>query len=284
MDFGASMFFTDYSMTPAELGQALEARGFESVWAPEHSHIPSSRLSQPASGGELGKQYYDVMDPFVTLTAAAVATTKLKVATGVCLVIQRDTIQTAKLVATLDQVSSGRFLFGIGGGWNQEEMADHGTVFKTRFKRMREQIEAMKAIWTQSEPEYHGEIVDFPKMRTWPKPVQKPHPPVIVGGAFPYSARRAIRYGDGWVPNASRPSYADVTEFLPQFRQMAADAGRDPAAIPVSIFGAPENLDRLKRYSDQGIARAVVTLPSAKSDEILPVLDRWVSLIRHTRH
>ena len=284
MDFGASMFFTDYSMTPAELGRALEARGFESVWAPEHSHIPSSRLSQPASGGELGKQYYDVMDPFVTLTAAAAATTTLKVATGVCLVIQRDTIQTAKLVATLDQVSGGRFLFGIGGGWNQEEMADHGTVFKTRFKRMREQIEAMKAIWTQSEPEYHGEIVAFPKMRTWPKPVQKPHPPVIVGGAFPYSARRAIRYGDGWVPNASRPSYADVTEFLPQFRQMAADAGRDPAAVPVSIFGAPENLDRLKRYSDQGIARAVVTLPSAKSDEILPVLDRWAELIRHARH
>ncbi len=224
------------------------------------------------------------MDPFVTLTAAAVATTTLKVATGVCLVIQRDTIQTAKLVATLDQVSGGRFLFGIGGGWNQEEMADHGTVFKTRFKRMREQIEAMRAIWTQSEPEYHGEIVDFPKMRTWPKPVQKPHPPVIVGGAFPHSARRAIRYGDGWVPNASRPSYADVTEFLPQFRQMAADAGRDPAAVPVSIFGAPENLDRLKRYSDQGIARAVVTLPSAKSDEILPVLDRWAELIRRTRH
>jgi probable F420-dependent oxidoreductase len=262
MDFGASMFFTDYSMTPAELGQALELRGFESVWAPEHSHIPSSRLSQPASGGELGKQYYDVMDPFVTLTAAAVATkTPLKVATGVCLVIQRDTIQTAKLVATLDQVSGGRFLFGIGGGWNQEEMADHGTVFKTRFKRMREQIEAMRAIWTQSEPEYHVEIVDFPKMRTWPKPVQKPHPPVIVGGAFPHSARRAVRYGDGWVPNASRAAYADVTEFLPQFQQMARDAGRDPAAIPVTIFGAPENLDRLKRYGDQGIARAVVTLP-----------------------
>jgi probable F420-dependent oxidoreductase len=284
MDFGASMFFTDYSMSPGELGQALEARGFESVWAPEHSHIPSSRLSQPASGGELGKQYYDVMDPFVTLTAAAMATTTLKVATGVCLVIQRDTIQTAKLVATLDQLSGGRFLFGIGGGWNQEEMADHGTQFKTRFKRMREQIEAMRAIWTQSEPEYHGEIVDFAKMRTWPKPVQKPHPPVIVGGAFPHSARRAIRYGDGWVPNASRPSYADVGEFLPQFRQMAMEAGRDPASVPISIFGAPENFDRLKRYRDQGIARAVVTLPSAKADEILPVLDRWAELIRQTRH
>jgi probable F420-dependent oxidoreductase len=282
MDFGASMFFTDYSMRPGALGQALEARGFESVWAPEHSHIPSSRLSQPASGGELGKQYYDVMDPFVTLTAAAMATRTLKIATGVCLVIQRDTIQTAKLVASLDQVSGGRFLFGIGGGWNREEMADHGAEFKTRFKKMREQIEAMRAIWTQSEPEYHGDIVDFPKMRTWPKPVQKPYPPVIVGGAFPHSARRAIRYGDGWVPNASRPGYADVTEFLPQFRQLAADAGRDPASVPISIFGAPENLDRLKRYRDQGIARIVVTLPSAKADEILPVLDRWAPLIKET--
>jgi probable F420-dependent oxidoreductase len=284
MDFGASMFFTDYSMSPGELGQELETRGFESVWAPEHSHIPSSRLSQPASGGSLGKQYYDVMDPFVTLTAAAAATKTLKVATGVCLVIQRDTIQTAKLVATIDQVSGGRFLFGIGGGWNQEEMADHGTVFKTRFKRMREQIEAMKAIWTDAEPEYHGEIVDFPKMRTWPKPMQRPHPPVIVGGAFPHSARRAIRYGDGWVPNASRPTYADVTEFLPQFRQMAGAAGRDPASIPISIFGAPENLDRLERYRDQGIARVVVTLPSATADEILPVLDRWAELIHQIRH
>ncbi len=284
MDFGASMFFTEYSMSPGELGQALEARGFESLWAPEHSHIPSSRLSQPASGGALGRQYYDVMDPFVTLTAAAMATKTLKLATGVCLVIQRDTIQTAKLVASLDQVSGGRFLFGIGGGWNQEEMADHGTEFKSRFKKMREQIEAMRAIWTEEEPEYHGDIVDFPKMKTWPKPVQRPHPPVIVGGAFPYSARRAIRYGDGWVPNASRPSYADVTEFLPQFRQMAADAGRDPAAVPISIFGAPDDPDRLKRYRDQGVARAVVTLPSAKGDQILPVLDRWAGLIRQTGH
>jgi probable F420-dependent oxidoreductase len=284
MDFGASMFFTDYSMTPGELAQALEARGFESVWAPEHSHIPSSRISQPASGGTLGRQYYDVMDPFVTLTAAAMATKTLKVGTGVCLVIQRDTIQTAKLAASLDQVSGGRFLFGIGGGWNQEEMADHGTVFKTRFKRMREQIEAMRAIWTEEEPEYHGDIVDFPKMKTWPKPVQKPHPPVIVGGAWPHAARRAIRYGDGWIPNASRAHYADVTEFLPQFHQMAADAGRDPASVPVSIFGAPEDADRLRRFRDQGVARAVVTLPSAAAPEILPVLDRWAELIRRTAH
>ena len=173
-------------------------------------------------------------------------------------------------------------MFGIGGGWNQDEIEDHGTVFKTRFQKMREQIEAMKEVWTKSEPEYHGEIVDFPKMRTWPKPVQKPHPPVIVGGAFPHSARRAVRYGDGWVPNASRAQYSDVTEFLPQFRQMAAEAGRDPDSIPVTIWGASENLDRVERYRDQGIVRVVVSLPSAKADEIIPVLDRWAELIRKT--
>ena len=282
MDFGASMFFTDYSMTPADLGRALEARGFESVWAPEHSHIPSTRKTPPAGGGELEKRYYDVMDPFVTLTAAAIATKALNIATGVCLVNQRDTIQTAKLVATIDHISGGRFLFGVGGGWNQDEIESHGTVFKTRFKKMREQIEAMKEIWTKSEPEYHGDIVEVVKMRTWPKPVQKPHPPVIVGGAFPHSARRAVRYGDGWVPNASRPTYADVTEFLPQFRQMARDAGRDPDKIPVTIFGGREDLDRVRRYRDQGIARVVVSLPSTPAAEILPVLDRWAELIRRS--
>jgi probable F420-dependent oxidoreductase len=284
MDFGAAMFFTDYSMMPGELAQALEARGFESVWAPEHSHIPSTRLTPPAGGGELGKQYYDVMDPFVTLTAAAMTTKTLKIATGVCLVIQRDTIQTAKLVASIDQVSGGRFLFGIGGGWNQDEIESHGTVFKTRFKKMREQVEAMKEIWTKSEPEYHGDIVDVVKMRTWPKPVQKPHPPIIVGGAFPYGARRAIRYGDGWIPHMSRPQYEDVSAFLPQFRQMAAAAGRDPAGLPVTVWGAHEDRDRLLRYRDQGVVRVVVSLDSAKADAILPALDRWSALIRATRH
>jgi len=284
MEFGVGIFFTDYSISPAELAVALEERGFDSLWAPEHSHIPVPRRTPMPGGGELPKRYYDVMDPFVTLTAAAAVTKRLKLGTGVCLVIQRDTIQTAKLVASIDQISNGRFLFGIGGGWNAEEIENHGAVFATRFKKMREQIEAMKEIWTRSEPEYHGEIVDVPKMRTWPKPVQKPHPAVIVGGAFPHSARRAIRYADGWVPTASRPPYGDVTDFPPQFRQMAAEAGRDVATIPVTIFGAPENLDRLKRFRDQGIARAVVTLPSAKGDEILPVLDRWAELIRQTMH
>src|SRR5438874_7543136 len=280
MHVGAAMFFTDYSMAPAELGRALEERGFESIWAPEHSHIPLSRKSSFPSGGDLPKQYYDVMDPFVSLTAAAVATNKLKVGTGVCLVIQRDTIQTAKLVASLDQVSGGRFLFGIGGGWNQDEMEDHGTVYATRFKKMREQVEAMKAIWTETKPEYHGEIVDFPAMMTWPKPVQKPHPPVIIGGMFPHAARRALRYGDGWIPHSRRPQYEDVTDFLPQFRQTAGEVGRDPASVPITVWGVGEALDRLQRYRDQGIARIVVSLQSERAELTLPTHDRWAELIR----
>jgi probable F420-dependent oxidoreductase len=283
MQIGAAMFFTDYSMAPTELGRALEERGFESLWAPEHSHIPLSRKSPFPSGGELPKQYYDAMDPFVTLSVAAAATKKLKLGTGVCLVIQRDTIQTAKAVASLDQVSGGRFLFGIGGGWNQDEMEDHGTVYATRFKKMREQIEAMREIWTKSKPEYHGETVDFPPMMTWPKPVQNPLP-VIVGGAFPHGARRAVRYGNGWIPHSRRPQYEDVTDFLPQFRQMAAEAGRDPAEVPVTVWGAPENADRLQRYRDQAVARVVVSLPAEPAAKTLPRLDRWAELIRHIGH
>ena len=158
MKIGAAMFFTDYSMSPAELALALEERGFDSLWAPEHSHIPLVRQVSHPSGGELPKQYYDVMDPFVTLTAAAMASRTLLIGTGICLVVQRDPIQTAKSVASLDQISGGRFLFGVGNGWNQEEIDDHGTVFATRHKLARERIEAMQAIWTQSKPEYHGEI------------------------------------------------------------------------------------------------------------------------------
>jgi len=280
MQIGAAMFFTDYSIGAAALGRECEARGFESLWAPEHSHIPVSRNSAFPSGGDLPRQYHDVMDPFVSLAAAAAVTKTIKLGTGVCLVIQRDTIQTAKLVASLDQVSGGRFLFGVGGGWNADEMADHGTEFKTRFKLMRERIEAMKAIWTEAKPEYHGEMVDFPPMMTWPKPVQKPYPPVIVGGMFPHGARRALRYGDGWIPHSRRPQYEDVTDYLPQFRQMAAEVGRDLATVPVTVWGVAADLDRLKRYRDMGVARAVVSLPAEDADKTLPRLDQWADLIR----
>jgi probable F420-dependent oxidoreductase len=280
MEFGAAIFFTDYAMGPVELGRALEERGFESLWAPEHSHIPLSRQSPFPQGGDLPKKYYDVMDPFVTLAAAAAATTRLKVGTGICLVVQRDPIQTAKQVASLDQISGGRFLFGIGAGWNAEEMADHGSVFASRFTLMRERVEAMKAIWTQPKPEYHGEFVSFPPMMTWPKPVQKPHPPVIVGGAYPYGARRAIAYGDGWVPHARRPAYGEVLNLLPDFKKMATAAGRDPATIPITIFGVAEDPDLIKRYRDAGVARLVFNLPPAQADEVLPHLDRCARLIQ----
>jgi probable F420-dependent oxidoreductase len=283
MQVGAGIFFTDYAMPAQEVGPALEQRGFESVWAPEHSHIPLSRVSPFPSGGELPKEYYDAMDPFVSLSTMASVTRTLKLGTGVCLIIQRDTIQTAKLVASLDQVSGGRFLFGIGGGWNQDEMEDHGTDFKTRFKKMGEQVAAMKAIWTQTKPSYEGQFVKFPPMMTWPKPVQKPHPPVIVGGAFPFAAKRAIAYGDGWIPHRARPQYGDVADFLPEFRKMAQEAGRDPASIPITIWGATEDADLLRRYQDLGVSRVVVSLPSKPADVLLPRLDRWAALIEAVR-
>ncbi len=281
MDFGAAMFFTDYAISATDLAQAVEQRGFELLWAPEHSHIPLSRRSPFPAGGDLPRKYAEAMDPFVSLTAAAVVTQRLRLGTGVCLVTQRDVIQTAKLVASVDQVSGGRFLFGIGAGWNAEEMADHGTAdFKARFKLMRERIEAMQAIWTRTEAEYHGQLVDFPPMHAWPKPVQQPHPPVIVGGAFPYGARRAIAYGNGWIPHRARPQYGDVSDFMPQFREMAQAAGRDPADIPVTLWGPKLDLDTLRRYLDLGIARVVVSFASGPANAVLPQLDAWAETMR----
>jgi probable F420-dependent oxidoreductase len=280
MEIGAAIFFTEYSMAPTDLAVALEQRGFDSLWVAEHSHIPATRrFSHPAGKAGLTKEYYDVMDPFVTLSAAAVVTKTLKLGTAICLVIQRDTIQTAKAVASLDQISKGRFLFGIGCGWNAEEMEDHGTVYETRTLKMREQIEAMQEIWTKDKPEYHGEIVDFPSMMTWPKPVQKPHPPVILGGAFRLAARRALRYGDGILPFAASTGSGSAEEFMPVWRRMAAEAGRDPQTLSVTVGGAPEDLAILRRNRDLGVTRMNVRLPPAKEDAILPILDRWAKLI-----
>ncbi len=276
---GISMFFTDYSMGPGELGRALESRGFESLWAPEHSHIPVGRKTPFPGGGDLPKKYYDCMDPFVTLTAAAMATTTLKVGTGICLIQQRDPIQTAKLVASIDQVTGGRFLFGVGNGWNQDEMENHGTDFKTRHARARENIEAMKEIWTKSKAEYHGQFVNFDPMMTWPKPVQKPHPPVIVGGAFPYSARRAIRYGDGWIPQAARGGYTEIADMIPEFRKMCVEAGRDPASIAITVWFPRKEPDLMKRYMDLGVERVVFNVESVGADQALPVIDEIADLM-----
>ena len=281
LKFGVSMFFTDYAIAPSDLGIALEQRGFESVWAPEHSHIPLSRKTPFPAGGDLPKKYYDAMDPFVALTAAAAATKSLMIGTGVCLVQQRDPIQTAKLVASIDQVSRGRFLFGIGNGWNQDEMENHGTEFSTRHKRARENIEAMKAIWTQSKAEYHGDLVSFDPIMAWPKPVQKPHPPILVGGAFPYSARRAIRYGDGWLPQAARRgSYRQIGDMIPEFRTMAEAAGRDPKSIAITVWHSRKDPDLLKRYEDLEVERVVFPLESDTAEAVMPTLDSIADLIR----
>jgi alkanesulfonate monooxygenase SsuD/methylene tetrahydromethanopterin reductase-like flavin-dependent oxidoreductase (luciferase family) len=200
MEFGVGIFFTDYSISPAELAMALEERGIDVLWAPEHSHIPTSRRTPAPGGGELAKRYYDVMNPFVTLAAAAAATKHLKVGTGVCLVIQRDTIQTAKQVASLDQISGGAL--SVRHRRRVEPGGDGRPRHRVRDPLQADAREAMTEIWTKQKAEYHGDIVDFPPMMTWPKPLQKPRPPVLVGGAFPWAARRAIRYGDGWFPIA----------------------------------------------------------------------------------
>jgi probable F420-dependent oxidoreductase len=277
MHFGLTTFPTDYSIQPVDLAMEAEARGFESLWLPEHTHIPTSRKSPWPGGADLPKYYYDTYDPFLSLAAAAAATKKIKLATGICLVVERDPIHTAKEVSTLDRLSSGRFIFGIGGGWNAEEMANHGTEFSTRFKLMRERIMAIKEIWARPKAKFSGEFVNFDEMMQWPKPVQKPHPPIVVGGGFPHAAKRAIAYGNGWMPIGGRSDPLDV---LPQFRQMAKDAGRDPASLSFNVFGAPRDLDMLKRYRDAGVDRAVLMFPSKSRDEVLPMLDLSAELMK----
>ena len=278
MKIGAVMFFTTDSMQPAPLAKALEERGFESLWVPEHTHIPSTRKTPYPAGGPLIRPYYDIMDPFLALNTAATATTKLKIGTGIALVTQRDPIVTAKLVSTIDQLSGGRFLFGVGNGWNQDEIENHGTAFASRHKLARERIEAMKAIWTEEEPEYHGEFVNFDKMKQWPKPKQKPHPPIIVGGGFPYAARRAIRYGDGWIPRADRIEKDGIGATVDKFRAMAKEAGRDPASLPVSLFRVPDAIDQLRYCQDIAIDRITFSLPAEKEDKLLPIIDRWAEV------
>jgi probable F420-dependent oxidoreductase len=277
MKYGLTMFPTDSSISPAELARAAEARGFESLWFPEHSHIPARRESPWPGGPELPKMYYDVFEPFVALAAAAAVTTTLKLATGICLVVQRDPIQLAKNVATLDRVSNGRFLFGIGAGWNAEEMRNHGTDFKQRLGVMRERVLAMKEIWTKSKAEFHGKHVSFDPIMTWPKPVQRPHPPIHVGGGFPAAAKRAIEYGDGWMPIFGRN---EITSKLPELRGMLEAAGRDPAAFEVTIFGMGPLAAELEKVRAAGVTRAIFGLPPEPAEKVLPLLDRYAELAR----
>lgn len=282
MQYGAFMFQTEYAIRPDTLARLLEERGFESFWVPEHTHIPASRRSPWPGGPDLPKQYWHTYDPFVALTAAAMVTARLKVATGICLIVERDPITTAKEVASLDRISNGRFIFGIGGGWNAEEMENHGTSFKKRWRVLRERVLAMKEIWTQEEAEYHGQYVDFDKIWAHPKPVQQPHPPIIMGGDAPATFDRVVEFCDGWMPILGRapdgaPSFPEKIATL---RKRAEEAGRDPQSISVTVYGARPDRDFLDGLEQAGVNRAVFPLPSADQDTVLPILDRYASLMR----
>jgi probable F420-dependent oxidoreductase len=276
MQVGVFYFPADYGIDVAELAQALETRGFASLYVPEHTHIPTSRRSPFPGGGELPKKYSHTHDPFVALSFAAAATKKLVLGTGICLIPERDPIVTAKCVASLDQLSGGRFVFGIGGGWNVEEMENHGAQYKTRFKLMRERILAMKALWTEEKAAFHGEFVNFDPVWSWPKPRQRPHPPILLGGESDYTLRRIVEYCDGWIP---RP----IAGFTPRdaktrLRRMAEQRGRDPTSLSITVFRAPADKAALDDYRAAGIEGALLEVPDLGRDEILRLLDKYAPL------
>lgn len=277
MKLGVTMFATDYAIRPDELARACEERGFESVWYPEHTHIPASRRSPWPGGSELPKEYWHTHDLFVSLTAAAVATKTIKIGSGICLVIEHDPIVLAKEVASVDQLSNGRLLFGIGGGWNAEEMGNHGTPFNRRWKVLRERIEAMKAIWSQEAAEYHGEFVNFDPIWCYPKPLQKPHPPIVLGTLSAKGLNRAVNYCDGWIPVGG--TVQDMPAAIRELHALAKQAGRQPKDLPVSIFGAPGEEAALRKYQEMGIDRTVFFAPSAGKDTVLPLLDKYAAFI-----
>lgn len=270
MKFGAMMFPTDYAIPVTDLGRACEDMGFESLFFPEHTHIPSSRVTPWPGGAPLPKEYSHTLDPFVAMAAVAAVTKTLMVGTGICLVIERDPITLAKEVASIDHLSGGRLLFGIGGGWNIEEMANHGTDPHTRWGLLRESIEAMKQIWTQDEATYHGKHVNFDAIWSWPKPVQKPHPPVMIGGDGARTLERVVKYGDEWMPIGARA--ADLGGRIAELQAMAKAAGRAP--IPVSVFGTPPRADVIEQYAAAGVSRCIFGLPPADGETVLNVLKR----------
>jgi probable F420-dependent oxidoreductase len=272
-----TIFATDESIAPADLARAAEESGFESLFVPEHTHIPAGRETPWPGGEELPRRYFRTLDPFVALTAAAAVTERLRVGTGIRLVIERDPITLAKEVATLDYLSDGRFLFGIGAGWNREEMANHGTNPRTRLAVLRERVLAMKAIWTQEAAEFHGEHVDFDHIFQWPKPVQRPHPPILLGGTGPSVLERALEYADGWFPNPRNGDPALVEERIAELARLASEHGGAP--LPVSIFGVRGERQDLERYAELGVERCVLTLPPVGTGEALEALDRLAPFV-----
>jgi len=278
MKLGVFIFATDEAMDPAEVARTAEDRGFESLWFPEHAHVPTSRQTPYplAADGTLPREYTRIYDPFVALGVAAGATSSIRLGTGICLVTQRDPIVLAKEVATLDRLSGGRFLFGIGAGWLREEMEALGTRFETRWKLTEERVAAMKKAWTDDEVEYHGELVDIPRTWIYPKPAQKPHPPILLGAASKWARQRVVDWADGWLPNFPKPEF--IARGVEDLRQRAKRAGRDPDSISINVFGAqPEALEEYRRV---GVERVIFRLPHAGAEEVVPELDRYAKLVR----
>ncbi|MFV0299138.1 MAG: LLM class F420-dependent oxidoreductase [Hyphomicrobiaceae bacterium] len=278
MQIGVFYFPTHYGIEVGELARALEERGYESLFVCEHTHIPTSRRTPFPGGGELPKRYIHTHDPFVALGFAAAQTKTLKLGTGICLITQRDPITTAKAIASLDTLSSGRFIFGIGGGWNVDEMENHGARYNTRFKLLRERVLAMKEIWTNDEAEFHGEFVNFDPIWSWPKPAQRPHPPILLGGETDHTLRRVAEFCDGWFPRAT--ATFDAKAQRARFETAVKAAGRDPAKMQITVFRAPANAEKLDGYRDAGITRALLEIPDLSRDEILKVLDDNAPLLR----
>jgi probable F420-dependent oxidoreductase len=272
MRVGVFYFPTDYGIDIIELAQALEIRGYESLFLCEHTHIPVSRRTPFPGGGDIPKRYIHTHDPFIALSFAAAATTKLLLGTGVCLVPQHDPIVLAKTIASLDRFSNGRFIFGIGGGWNVDEMENHGARYDTRFKLMRERVLAMKAIWTQEEASYHGEMVNFDPIWSYPKPQTRPHPPILLGGETDHTLKRIVEYCDGWFPRAGDDF--DPHKAVERLRKAALAADRDFSTLSTTVFRAPSDPATLAAYRDAGIQRALLEVPDQSRDEILRILDK----------
>jgi len=277
MRIGVFYFPTDYGIAPGELAEALESRGYDSLYLCEHTHIPVSRRTPFPGGGELPKRYIHTYDPFVALSFAAAATKTLLLGTGICLVTQRDPIVTAKVVASLDRLSNGRFVFGIGAGWNVDEMENHGTQYKTRFKLMRERILAMKAMWTQEQAEYHGEMVNYDPLWSYPKPVQRPYPPILLGGESDHTLRRIVEFCDGWFPRGGGDF--DPAVAVKRLHAAAAAAGRDPKTLSITVFRGPADAAKLAAYRDAGIDSVLLEVPDLSRDEILRGLDKNAPLL-----
>ena len=277
MKYGLTMFATDYAIRPGELGAAAEQRGFESLWVPEHSHFPVSPMTPGRDEGGLPNMYYDVVDPFVALSMAAEATETLLLGTSICLVVQRDPIQLAKQVASLDALSGGRLQLGVGGGWNPLEIANHGTDFAKRLAVMRERIDAMKEIWTKDVAEFHGEYVDFGPMYAWPKPAQKPHPPIHVA-ANAKGLGRVVAQGDGWFPILNEENENEVYDNIPVLRERLQKAGRDADSVEVSVYMCPQDEGVIERCREHGVGRVIFLLQPEGRDTVLPEIDRLAEL------